>query len=69
VHDQGLQPASPKFTAPLVDTPMSITILPQSVMQETAATSLQDALRNIPGITFAAGEGAISSLPMESPPA
>lgn len=49
--------ASPKFTAPLVDTPMSITILPQSVMQETAATSLQDALRNVPGITFAAGEG------------
>ncbi len=26
-------------------------------MQETAATSLQDALRNVPGITFAAGEG------------
>ncbi len=48
---------SPKFTAPLIDTPMSITILPQSVIRETAATSLQDALRNVPGITFAAGEG------------
>ncbi len=57
VHDEDVQASSPKFTAPLVDTPMSVTILSQSVMQETAATSLQDALRNIPGITFAAGEG------------
>ncbi len=46
--------ASLKFTAPLIDTPMSITILPQSLIQETAATSLQDALRSVPGITFAA---------------
>lgn len=57
VEAQDLEPTSPKFTAPLVDTPMSVTILPQSVMQETAALSLQDALRNVPGITFAAGEG------------
>lgn len=57
VYGQSLEPSSPKFTAPLVDTPMSVTVLPQSVMQETAATSLQDALRNVPGITFAAGEG------------
>ncbi len=57
VYGQSATPISPKFTAPLVDTAMSVTILPQSVMQETAATSLQDALRNVPGITFAAGEG------------
>ena len=57
VTDVDSEPTSPKFTAPLVDTPISVTILPQSVMQETAATSLQDALRNVPGITFAAGEG------------
>jgi catecholate siderophore receptor len=57
VYGQGAEPTSPKFTAPLIDTAMSVTVLPQSVMQETAATSLQDALRNVPGITFAAGEG------------
>lgn len=57
VHGESVEPSSPKFTAPLLDTPMSVTILPQSLMQETAATSLQDALRNVPGITFAAGEG------------
>ncbi|HEY0340778.1 MAG TPA: TonB-dependent receptor plug domain-containing protein, partial [Steroidobacteraceae bacterium] len=57
VYDTDLEPASPKFTAPLVDTPMSVIVLPASVMKEAAATSLQDALRNVPGITFAAGEG------------
>ena len=58
VQAEDLEPVSPKFTAPLVDTPMSVTILPASVMQDTAALSLQDALRQVPGITFAAGEGA-----------
>jgi catecholate siderophore receptor len=57
VVGEDLEPVSPKFTAPLVDTPFSVTILPASVMQETAAVSLQDALRNVAGITFAAGEG------------
>lgn len=57
VIGEDLEPSSPKFTAPLVDTPLSVTVLPASVMQETAAVSLQDALRNVPGITFAAGEG------------
>jgi catecholate siderophore receptor len=55
--EDDLEPSSTKFTAPLVDTPVSVTILPQSVMEDAAALSLQDALRNIPGITFAAGEG------------
>lgn len=49
--------SSPKFTAPLVDTPRSVTVLPSSLITEAAATSLQDALRNVPGITFGAGEG------------
>ena len=46
-----------KFTAPLVDTPKSVQVIPQAVIQDTAATSLQDILRNSPGITFGAGEG------------
>jgi len=46
-----------KFTAPLVDTPKSVQVIPQAVIQDTAATSLQDVLRNSPGITFGAGEG------------
>ncbi|MFK8329311.1 TonB-dependent receptor [Pseudomonas sp. BJa5] len=49
--------ASPKYTAPLVDTPRSITVIPQQVLKDTNALSLQDALRTVPGITFGAGEG------------
>ncbi|RDI99163.1 TonB-dependent receptor [Dyella solisilvae] len=48
---------SPKFTAPLLDTPRSVTVVPQQVIQQTAATSLLDVLRQVPGITFGAGEG------------
>lgn len=55
-HDAA-EPSSPKFTAPLLDTPRSVTIVPQAVIQDTASTTLLDALRTVPGITFGAGEG------------
>ncbi|HJU40084.1 MAG TPA: TonB-dependent siderophore receptor [Tahibacter sp.] len=51
------EPASPKFTAPLLDTPRSVTVVPQAVITDTASTTLLDALRTVPGITFGAGEG------------
>jgi catecholate siderophore receptor len=51
------EPRSPEFVAPLVDTPRSVTIIPQQIIEQTGATSLQDILRNSPGITFGAGEG------------
>jgi len=51
------EPVSPKFTADLLDTPRSVTVIPQVVIEQTAATSLQDILRTSPGITFGAGEG------------
>jgi catecholate siderophore receptor len=49
--------SSIKFTAPLVDTPKAITVIPQKIITQTGATSLQDILRTSPGITFGAGEG------------
>lgn len=49
--------SSQKYTAPLVDTPRSITVIPQQVLKDTNALTLQDALRTVPGITFGAGEG------------
>ncbi len=48
---------SPKFTAPLIDTPRAVTVVPSIVIQDTASTTLVEALRTVPGITFAAGEG------------
>jgi catecholate siderophore receptor len=49
--------SSPKYTAPLRDTPRSVTVIPQQVIRDTGALTLQDALRTVPGITFGAGEG------------
>lgn len=46
-----------KFTAPLLDTPKAITVIPSEIISQTAATSLTDALRTVPGITIGAGEG------------
>jgi catecholate siderophore receptor len=51
------QSSLPKFAVPLQDTPQSITIVPQKLVEEQAGTTLRDALRNVPGITVAAGEG------------
>jgi len=58
----GYQPvstASPKFTADLLDTPRTVNVVPQAIIKDTGATSLQDVLRTTPGITFAAGEGGV----------
>jgi catecholate siderophore receptor len=50
---------SPKYTQPLRDIPQTVTVVPQSVIQERNATSLRDVLRNVPGITMQAGEGGV----------
>ena len=49
--------SSPKFTAPLLDRPKSITVIPEALIEDRGATSLQDVLRTTPGITLGAGEG------------
>jgi catecholate siderophore receptor len=54
-YDQSAR--SRKFTAPLLDTPKSVSIIPAALAEERGATSLVDALRNVPGVTFNAGEG------------
>ena len=48
---------SPKYTEPLRDTPQTITVIPKDVIAQQGATSLTDVLRNVPGLTIAAGEG------------
>jgi catecholate siderophore receptor len=49
--------SNPRFTEPLIDTPRSVTVLPESLLRQTATTSLSDALRFVPGVTLGAGEG------------
>lgn len=55
--NQQPQSANSKFTAPLLDTPKSVTVVPAEVIAQTGATSLTDALRTVPGITVGAAEG------------
>jgi catecholate siderophore receptor len=49
--------SSAKFVEPLRDTPQTINVIPQAVIQAQGATTLRDVLRNVPGITYQAGEG------------
>lgn len=49
--------SSHKITQPLLNTPKTISTISQSVMQDRSIDSLADALRNVPGISMAAGEG------------
>ncbi len=49
--------SSPKFTASLLDLPQTVQVVSQETMQNTASTTLMEALRTVPGITFGAGEG------------
>ncbi len=50
-------PASPKYTEPLRDTPQTITVVPQRVIEERGASTLREVLRNVTGISLLAGEG------------
>lgn len=42
---------------PLLDTPKTVQVINEEIIKQTGATSLQDALRSTPGITFGNGEG------------
>ena len=46
-----------KLPGELRDQPQTITVIPQVVIQAQGATTLRDVLRNVPGITYQAGEG------------
>jgi catecholate siderophore receptor len=52
------QPSLPKLTEPLLNTPQSIDVVPRQVMDDQGVTTFRDALRNVPGISLAAGENS-----------
>ncbi|HVX04681.1 MAG TPA: TonB-dependent receptor plug domain-containing protein, partial [Rhodanobacteraceae bacterium] len=53
---------SPKFTQPLLDTPQTINVIGKQIIQQQAATTLTEALRNSPGVgTFFVGENGSTS--------
>ena len=42
---------------PLLNTPQTVNVVTQQVIQEQNTANVRDALRNVAGITFRAGEG------------
>lgn len=49
-------PALSRLTEPLVDTPQSISVVPAQLIQDQGNVTVRDSLRNVPGISLAAGE-------------
>ncbi|MEO8735908.1 MAG: TonB-dependent receptor [Edaphobacter sp.] len=45
-----------KFMQPLLETPQTVSVVPQFVLHDEGNSTLRDALRNVPGISMAAGE-------------
>lgn len=52
---------SNKITGPLLDTPQTVTVIPGTILSERGSTTLTQALRNTPGITFDAGENGFAT--------
>lgn len=52
--------ASPKSTRPVRDTPQTVTILTNKVIEEQNLLTLRDVLSTVPGITFGAAEGGVA---------
>ncbi len=46
-----------KITQEISDIPQAITVIPEGLLEDQNATTLKDGLRNVPGLTFNAGEG------------
>ena len=46
-----------KLTTTVLNTPQSINVVTQQVIEQQGVTNLQDALKNVPGITLNSGEG------------
>src|SRR6185295_9209446 len=49
-------PSLSKLTQPLLDTPQSVDVISNQVLQDRAITDLNNALRSVPGISLGAGE-------------
>src|SRR5690606_4888421 len=53
--------SSPKQTAPLLDTPQTFNVIPEKLFREQNARNLTDVMKNVPGISFNAGENGFST--------
>ena len=56
-YNTGFSSIGGGIPTPIRDIPQSVTVINSELMQAQGATSLADALRNVPGITMGAAEG------------
>src|SRR5437879_125839 len=60
-HGDGYAPENTttglKINVPLKDVPQTINVISQEVMRDQGARSLQDVLKNVPGVGLATGDG------------
>jgi catecholate siderophore receptor len=56
-YNPGTSSSATKIEAPLRDIPQAVNVVPQELMQDQAARSMQDALKNVPGIGLSSGDG------------
>jgi len=58
---QGANWALPNLTQPAAGHPQSITVILHRLMKDQQTTAVRDTIRNVPGISLAAGEAARKS--------
>lgn len=60
-QDDGYSPAAStaatKGSAPLRDVPQSVNVVPAQLLRDQGARSMEDALRNVPGVALSHGDG------------
>ncbi|MEO8119801.1 MAG: TonB-dependent siderophore receptor [Rhodoferax sp.] len=49
--------AATKIAVPLRDVPQAVNVVPKAVMRDQNVLSVQDALQNVPGLSFSVGDG------------
>jgi catecholate siderophore receptor len=52
---------NPRATAPMVDLPLTVSVVPEEVFEQQGARDLTTILENTPGITFNAGENGFAT--------
>lgn len=56
-YDTSRSNTATKTSMSLMDVPQTVNVIPRSLIDDQNATSLQDALRNVPGVGFSVGDG------------
>lgn len=56
-YDTSTSNTATRTSMSLMDVPQTVNIVPRALLDEQNASSLQDALRNVPGVGFSVGDG------------